>query len=304
MNTAPPPMPVALRVHLAHATVQAVGDESGSPLLHIKGPATDPSLSPGTAGVPGRAATGPARVSTDADVLVHPDHARRFVGLLQQRGWRMVTSFRTGSAFEHAATLWHNELGFVDVHRHFPGIELGPARAFELLWQSRHTTDIAHRPCSVPSVAYQLLLLLLHAARNGGPTSDTTRRLWGNANDAVRADVRRLAGELQAEVALAAATGHLDRFTDRPSHDLWRAYSAGGEVDRMTEWRARLKAAPTLLARIRLLGQALLVNSDHLAMTLQRQPTGAEVTREYLRRARRGGLELWRLATDRWKGRR
>lgn len=296
-----PPMPVALRVHLAHATVQAVGEASGSPLLHIKGPATDPSLSPGPGG-PGVAATGPARVSTDADVLVHPDHARRFVGSLQQCGWRMVTTFRTGSAFEHAATLWHNELGFVDVHRHFPGIELDPVRAFELMWQAAHTTDIAHRACSVPSVGYQRLLLLLHAARNGGPSSDTTRRLWGDADDAVRAEVLRLAGELRAEVALAAATGQLDRFADRPSFDLWRAYSAGGEVDRMTEWRARFKAAPTLPARIGILGRAILVNRDHLAMKLQRQPTSAEVAREYLRRARRGVQELWRLVTSWGKG--
>mgnify|MGYP003374684041 CR=1 FL=1 len=37
-------IPVLLRVRLAHAVVQAIADECGADLLHIKGPAVDASL--------------------------------------------------------------------------------------------------------------------------------------------------------------------------------------------------------------------------------------------------------------------
>lgn len=189
------PVPVALRVHLAHATVQAVADACGAHLLHIKGPATDPSLRPESGGVDEAGAfLHPPRASTDADVLVRPDEVTRFVRALTEHGWRILASFRTGSAFEHAATLWHDELGFVDVHRHFPGIERDPWDAFDLMWRSRHSVQIAHRTCSVPSVEHQRLLLLLHAARTGGPTSPIAHALWGDASEPVRQNVRRVAG--------------------------------------------------------------------------------------------------------------
>lgn len=299
------PVPVALRVHLAHATVQAVADACGAQLLHIKGPATDPSLRPGSGGVDeGGAPLHPPRASTDADVLVRPDEVTRFVRALTEHGWRILASFRTGSAFEHAATLWHDELGFVDVHRHFPGIERDPWDAFDLMWRSRHSVEIAHRACSVPSVEHQRLLLLLHAARTGGPTSPMAQALWAEAAEPVRQNVRQVAGLMHAEVALAAATGDLDDFAEHPSYALWRAYSTGDKVDRLTEWRARLLAAPTLLARLGLLGRALLVNRDHLAMSLLREPTTAEVAAEYLHRIRRGASELWGLAVGRLRGRR
>ena len=294
------PVPVALRVHLAHATVQAVAEACGAHLLHIKGPATDPRLrlASGEVDEAGALLHAP-RASTDADVLVRPDQVTRFVRSLTEHGWRVLTTFRTGSAFEHAATLWHNELGFVDVHRHFPGIERDPWDAFDLMWRSRHSIDLAHRACSVPSVEHQRLLLLLHAARSGGPASPIAHALWGDAGEPVRADVRRVASLMHAEVALAAATGDLDDFAEHPSYALWRAYSTGGKVDRLTEWRARLTAAPTVAARLDLLARALLVNRDHLAMSLLREPTAAEVAAEYLHRLRRGASELWGFAVAR-----
>ena len=92
------PVPVALRVHLAHATVQAVAEACGAHLLHIKGPATDPRLrlASGEVDEAGALLHAP-RASTDADVLVRPDQVTRFVRSLTEHGWRVLTTFRTGS---------------------------------------------------------------------------------------------------------------------------------------------------------------------------------------------------------------
>lgn len=286
-------MPVAVRVHFAHAAVQAIADAVGADLLHVKGPAIDPSLRPPVGGeaVPRRAAGGvPAepRLSTDADVLVRPGHAPRLLAALRRHGWAVRTRFETGSAFEHAATLWHEQLGYVDVHRWFPGIELPPDEGFAWLWQHRQRSTIAHRECPVPSVDAQRLLLILHGARSGGLDHPDVVLLWALAAPAEREHLRGLAADLHAEVALAAATGDLDAYADHPSHDLWQSFAEPSDAGRLGEWRARLKAAPTLAARVRVLARALLVNTDHLAMRLQRRPTRAEVLAEYLRRSRAG----------------
>ncbi len=271
-------VPTSVRVHLAHAVVQAVADECGADILHVKGPAIDPRVSDRP------------RSSTDADVLVRPAHVAAYLTALQRRGWDVRAHFDTGSAFEHAASLWHDRLGWVDVHRHFPGIELDPGEAFEVLWQDSAPATIAHRPCRVPSLDAQRLVLLIHAARSLRPLD--VAAAWSTGRDGTLALARRL----RAEVALAAATGHLDDYADHPSYELWRHFSTG-DVSRLAEWRARLKAAPTRRAAVRLVFKALAVNTDHLAMRLGRRPSVREVAGEYVLRARRGlreGLALVR----------
>lgn len=67
-------MPVGLRVHFAHATVQAVADEAGADVLHIKGPAVAPSLRPG------------GRERADADVLMRPGQLELLLAGLARHG--------------------------------------------------------------------------------------------------------------------------------------------------------------------------------------------------------------------------
>lgn len=286
-------IPVALRVHLAHAAVQAIAEECGAELLHVKGPAVDPVLlrRSGDPIAPSDGGPLPLRLSTDADVLVRPPHLSRFLAALRRHGWVDRTRFHTGSAFEHAACLWHDDLGWVDVHRSFPGLQRDPAASFDALWRDRHPFAIAGRPCPVPSLDAQRLLLLLHAARSGGSNAADVDALWTAATDAERRRTEALAGVHGAEVPLAAVTGRLADYADRRDHDLWRRYSSG-ETGRLTEWHARLKAARNPLAATRVAVSALFVNTDHLALRLGRPPTRREVAAEDSHRARRAAREV------------
>ncbi|MFV0451017.1 MAG: 2-nitropropane dioxygenase [Propioniciclava sp.] len=289
-------IPVPARVHLTHAVTQYLADLSSTDLLHIKGPALDASLrvwqvDPGSAD--GQTRPLP-RLSSDADVLVRPAHVPTFLQACLDHGWSVAAHFSTGSAFEHAATLWHNELGYLDVHRFFPGIELDADAAFSRLWADRTSIAIAHRPCWVPSVIVQRFLLILHAARSGQRIGGDLERAWGRADDATRAEILALAVSLRAEVAVAAATGRLEEFRDDPSYDLWRLFSAGYH-SRGAEWRARIRAQRTWRGRLRLVGRSFLVNTDHLAMTLRHRPTRREILIEYLRRAGTAAGEIRRL---------
>lgn len=288
-------LPTAIRVHLAHAAIQAIATSCSADILHIKGPALDASL------LPTRTLTDPLsggsfseavpRQSTDADVLVRPSHVARLMGVLSQHGWSIVTRFETGSAFEHAASLWHLTLGYVDVHRRFPGVQLPPEAAFDKLWAERHTVELAHAECCVPSVEAQRLILLLHAARGGGLRHPDAQLTWLSTSDEQQARTLALASEFRADVALAAATGRLDDYPDDPSTPLWRLFSEGHQPDRVMEWRARLQAETRLLGKARLLARSLLVNTDHVSMRLGRPVTLREIVSEYGRRFSRAARE-------------
>ncbi|MDU0348877.1 nucleotidyltransferase family protein [Actinomyces sp. MRS3W] len=271
-------VPVGVRVQLAHAALQTLAADAGVDLLHIKGPAVDPSI--------GR----PLHSSTDADVLVRPDHVARYLDVLTAHGWQHVTSFATGSAFEHAATFYHPAWGYTDVHRTFPGLTRGDA--FAVLWRDRGRRLIAGVSCPVPDLVAQRLLLLLHVARNGAGHQDPDyRRAWTAVTEADRRNIRLLARQLGAQVGLAAALGELDAYRDDPSHDLWVVFSSR-DASRLDEWRARLKAAPGPAAKARILARSLLVNTDHLAMRVGRRPTRAEIIAEFFGRIREALVEL------------
>ena len=275
-------VPLRVRVAVAHAAVQHVADRSGIDLLHIKGPALDPELA------------FEGREGTDADVLVRRSEAPDLVSALESAGWQMRSRFENSSAFEHSATLWHDLWGYVDVHRHFPGIGLDADVAFDRLWADRKVREIAGRPCSVPDVVGQSLVLLLHAARSHG----TPRSLqdisvaWDGAPPDRREALRRLVSELDAGLAFAAATGGLDAYRGTKGYDLWALSRSGGT--RVAEWRARVKAAPTRREAARVVGRSVLVNRDHLAMVRGHAPTTREVVVEFFARPARGVRELWR----------
>lgn len=286
-------MPTWPRVHLAHAAAQVSAEDIGARLLHIKGPALDPALLPR---LDGRVRP---RSSSDADLLVEPGRAADLVDALTRHRFELVTHFETGSAFEHAACLWHEKLGWVDVHRRFPGFGVPAAEAFDRLWSQRQLIRIAGYPCAAPSLLAQRLVLLLHAARGGGVHTADLALAWADATADERLAVSALARDLGAEVGLAAATGGLDAYRDHPEYELWRHFSTG-ERSRTGEWWARLKAAPDARTALRLASRAVRVNTDALAMRLRRRPTRAEVVREF-------GHRLWTSAGElarRFPGRR
>jgi hypothetical protein len=275
-------VPLRVRVAVAHAAVQQVADRAGIEVLHIKGPALDPALA------------FEGREGTDADVLVRRSDATDFVRALERSGWQVRSRFENSSAFEHSATLWHELWGYVDVHRHFPGIELPADDAFQHLWGRRETRDIAGFACAVPDVSAQALVLVLHAARSGGSprARQDVRVAWESAPEERRAAVRALVGDLDAGLAFAAATGGLEAYRGHRGYELWRLSSGGGT--RLAEWRARVKAAPTRREAVRVVVRSMLVNRDHLAMVRGHQPTMPELVVEFFARPGRGLAELWR----------
>lgn len=148
----------------------------------------------------------------------------------------------------------------------------------------------------MPSGDVQRLVLLLHAARGGGPAHPDSQRLWASASDAERASCQALAADFDAEVALAAATGRLDDYADRPEAALWRIFATSNGTGRLAEWMARFRATPSAPARARLVLRSLVVNTDHLGMELGRTPTRGEIAREYVHRAPTAGREVSDLA--------
>jgi hypothetical protein len=186
----------------------------------------------------------------------------------------------------------HEAWGYVDVHRFFPGIRLAPEAAFDRLWRDRHSVQIAGHGCPVPSVPAQSLLLILNVARAGGVNAHDLAAAWTDASDDRRREIEALAGDLDAPVAFAAATGGLERYRDERDYRLWKAITEGGT--RSAEWRARIRAAPTFGEKVALVARAPLVNVDHLAHRLGRAPTRRDIVGEFFARPTRAVGEALR----------
>ncbi len=276
MTTEETAVPTQVRLSLAHAAVQTLADDHGLDVLHVKGLGLDPAL------------VWEGRTSTDIDVLVRPDHVRPLLQLLGAHGWRVVTSFETGSAFEHSTTLWHDQWEHLDLHRSFPGIDRDPSRSFDILWRDRGDTRIAGVPCPVPSVPAQALLLLLHAARSAGTgrARRDIRHVWDEAPPRRRKEIGDLVDELGATVGFSVILGELERHRSAPEYALWKVWSTGGT--RIDEWRARIKAAPTVRRKARVALRSVLVNVEHLELVRHRTVTRSEIVVEFFARPLRG----------------
>lgn len=289
-------MPVRVGVRFAHAAVQAVADSVGADVLHIKGPATDPTLLVPYAWLDHEGAvqwSARERPSIDADILVKPSHVPLLMQAMTRHGWSLKADFADGSAFEHAATMFHPVLGHVDVHRYFPGFGLDHRQVFEQLWQQRQRRAIAGIPCAVPAVPAQRLVLLLNAVRSGPHRREEIDHVWGSAPAPARDVVRRLATATGAEVALAAAIGELDRHLDAREHDLW-ALLAEGDPRPLALWRARVRAQPTRLSAAKEAIRLVVPNSRRLAVHLGRPLTRREIARAWIGRLRQGLAALGR----------
>ncbi|WP_052226236.1 nucleotidyltransferase family protein [Microbacterium mangrovi] len=290
MDTSPadPPatLPIWANVHLTHAALQAVADEAGADVLHIKGP-TDAALRT------------TIHTSMDADVLVRPAHLEAFTAALIGRGWSLSSGFDDGSPFAHAANYEHPAWTWVDVHRAVPGFRMPAGEVFERLWQERTSLEIGHWPCAVPSPRAQVLIQTMHVARSHGSSRPET---WTNCPVDLRREVRALAAELRAETAFAAGIGELELHADREDYALWK-YWSGDDDDRLGEWIARMRTADSAGARLRTVVRLLQVNRTHLRLRLGHEPQAAEVAREQLSRVGRAFAALGRTLARRYRNR-
>lgn len=267
-----PAIPGAVRVALAHAVVQRIAEDAGVDVLHIKGPAVHPGLRTTSRG------------GSDVDIVVRPTGVDHLMAALGSHGWRVEIPFDAGSAFDHAANLLHVSWGRLDVHRHYPGMERDPAAAFERLWRSRGSTELAHVPCAVPEPLAQSLILLLHAARSphAGDVHPDVAPNWTDRTAQDRDRIRALADETGATIGLAAATGTLDEHAGDPEAALWEVFVHGG--DRLDEWNARFHVARGARAKASVAVRSLRVNRHYLGERLGHDPSRREMATEGLRR--------------------
>jgi len=270
---------------MSRAGVQIMANRIGVRLLHIKGAMTDPAL-------------GPRIEGTDVDVMVDPADIPRLHRALLAGSWTVYSTFRNNSSFEHAQTYFHPDWGHLDLHRRFPGIRIADDRAFALLWAGHGVSSAAGVPCAVPSFAAQAVLLTLNAARAAFPGS-AAERIWDALDGPARKDCLALVERLDAQVAFAAARGDLERYAHRREYLLWKVTSQGGT--RTQDWLGRVRAAPTLGARARLVLRAPLVNTERLGHKLGHAPGAAEIAREFVVRTSRGARELGRAAVARMR---
>lgn len=276
---------LAESVAFAHAAVQVIAEDHDIDLLHIKGPAIDHSLQR----IPGAGDASTIRLSADADVLVRPEHVTRLSEALSRHGWRRHFDFDDGSPFGHAATWGHDRVGFLDVHRFFPGIEREPAAAFDTLWEGRERRDIAGIPCDVPPTTAQRLIMIVHAARGRGLRDRSDIEVaWTAATDADRRAVEVLAETLHARVALYAGIGRLAELEHAHSYPLWRELTHPSP-SLLSMWWARVRAEPDLLRGARKGVHLLLPNTRRMETWLGRPPTRREVASAYVDRLTLGG---------------
>ncbi|WP_438853473.1 hypothetical protein [Agromyces sp. M3QZ16-3] len=278
VDASQPAVPHLVRLHLARASVQTLAEQTGVRLLHIKGDTQDRSI---------RSSSAPG---TDVDVMVHPDQVDQLDAALRAHGWRVYSTFTGGSPFGHAQTYVHVTWGYLDVHRSFPGIGLAPENAFERLWSSRGTVDVARVRCSVPDVSSQAVISILNAARSRRPSG--LQREWTDLEPERRKAIEDEVETLDALLAFDAAFGRLDRHRGAREFRLWKAVTEGGS--RLDEWWGRILAEPKLGGRVAIALRAPLVNRAHLEHHLGRPPTRRDVLYEFIDRPIRGVRELLR----------
>lgn len=259
-----------MRVAFSHACLQWIADEAGIDILHFKGVALTSELRADRIG------------GTDADVLVRPGQLRAFVRALEAHGWQRRTTFEQGSVFGHAALFFHPLWGTCDLHRSYPGIDADRAGAFAALWEESEFVRIGDADCRVPSEPAQRLILILHAVRSHGAQGPDVQRAWHAAAPEMRARIEEQVERLAGHVAWAAFTGEWEGLAGRPGLHVWQAIADGEDPSHL--WGARLQDARGVRGRARVLGQALQVNRDHLALRLQREPRRSEVATEFFAR--------------------
>lgn len=282
-------VPLRARVLLAHATLASLMDRHGIRALHIKG----------YAALPGAYAEG--RTSTDVDLLVAPGDVPAAATALAAEGWDLVTDFSEGSIFTHAATFRHVQLGYVDLHRRFPGIGLPAAEAFERLWNSHVSRIRAGRALPVLRLQEQRLLIILHAARDVGRRRSDVSHIRTTATADEWAGLREAARSFEASAAWVAATDEDLPEADPDEVRLYRAMNTGREGAEL--FAVRWRHAGSLSARRRLVCDTVRVNRAHLAMDLGRDVTHRDALRWQLRRLRQiGRWVLIRVARRRHRG--
>lgn len=112
------------------------------------------------------------------------------------------------------------------------------------------------------------------------------RHVWTEASEEVRGRILDEVDRLDATVAFSVILGELDQHRGAPEYALWKVWSEGGT--RFDEWRARVRAAPTLGKKLNVAARSILVNVEHVELVRGRRLTRREIATEFVARPVRG----------------
>lgn len=204
---------LAESVQLVSALVTHIAKISAVDILVIKGPCADRAL-------------GMQRTWTDVDVLVRPDHSRRFLGALRKHGFVADVpdpALAPGHSVNCVPTHWGAS---VDVHLYYPGIRAPKALAFELLFKESISVSVGGYQCPTVSRIDHAILVALHSARSkiGSPKWLEADTAIGCLTSAELESMRQRMSILGAtEVALLRwpVEGHI---VPQSTHALWEAW--------------------------------------------------------------------------------
>ncbi|MDY6054822.1 nucleotidyltransferase family protein [Micrococcus sp.] len=267
-----PALGLAERVRLAHARIATVLEDAGLRGLHVKGYAASPGVYT------------PHRTSSDVDLLVPPADASEVCRALAEHGWARVTDFSEGSIFRHAATFWHDHLGYVDVHRLFPGLGSDPEATFARLWAERSHRVIAGRTVPVPSLPHQRLVVVVHAARDPNRGARDVEHLRATLSTEQWQQLREQAQAFGAGAAWHVATGEEPTTGSEDAAELRLFQALSAHESGMDLFATRWASATGLPAKAALVWGAVGVNRPHLRMRLGRPLRRGDVTRAQLGR--------------------
>lgn len=241
-------LPLGDAVDLATAWAAALAERLGIRALVLKG------------GALAHHGLREARLSADVDLLVEPGAFGPFCAALERAGWReRVMPFINTRADPHSVTFLHNDWPCdIDVHHRYPGFLEDEGVVFEELWNRRERLAFAHVDAEIPDRLSSLLVMGLHALRDGAVSPRHRDELDGleslSLTDDERAELSDLAVATGCAGTLAEpllALGAEAPFDESPALRAWRARVASASQGaypwlvlwRSTPWRGRLALA-------------------------------------------------------------
>jgi hypothetical protein len=210
----------------------------------------------------------PARVSSDADVLVDPDRQEALRLVLEARGWQIRFEREMPHLLErHSVTLLHPGWPVdIDLHWYFPGFHGEPGEVFGVLWEHRVQVELAHRQVTCLDLPASALVAALHCARY--PHSRVRQRELHHVRERLRSAPPGTIGEVAELARLTRSSTVLADFltdlgvaptgTDLSPEELsrWRRYTETHELGSTGAWLSALSSG-RLVDRLRMIGRAV-----------------------------------------------
>jgi hypothetical protein len=188
-----------LWLELLHAEVCWTLAGQGIDALVIKGPSISQWLYPDG-----------DRESADVDLLLRPSQHARAISALERSGFEdTYTGFRETESSLYTHNLQRKDESYgmhdLDLHHSYPGLEVPPEEAFDVLWRGRVSAQQAGIDVWFPDLEARALIIALHVARLPIEKSKEDLRRAIGALSAPQLDaMMTLASRLNAQAALRA----------------------------------------------------------------------------------------------------